>query len=76
MGALRLVGSFSEGAAQQYVDQVINLQQEAEGLVASFCHVDDGDVPSGVFSVGPGDSVTGSQLTPPLHQQLMEGMPV
>lgn len=59
------------------MDHVINAQQESEGLVAAFCHEDDGVVPSGVFSLGPGgDEAAGGRLAMPLHQQLMEGLQV
>lgn len=73
VGALRLVGSFSEGEVQEHADRLINAQQEAEGLVATFCHEDDGEVPQSVFSVmdtgGPRED-----LGPSLVERLLEGM--
>ena len=45
VAALRLVGSLTENEVQDKADIIINAQQEAEGLVATFCHEDDGDIP-------------------------------
>ena len=45
IAALRMVGSLSEEEVQDKTDIIINAQQESEGLIATFKHEDDGDVP-------------------------------
>ena len=69
MAALRLVGSLTESEVQAQADVIINQQQEAEGLVATFCHEDDGEVPCSILAVSPGEG----ELEPSLYEDLVCG---
>lgn len=72
MAALRLVGCLGEEEVQGHVDNILNVHQEREGLVATICHQSDGLNPSKVFSLVPGRAQEG-RLEPSTWEQLMEG---
>ena len=70
VAALRLVGSLTEDEVQAQTDMIINQQQDAEGLVATFCHEDDGEVPCSILAVSQGGE---EELEPSLFQELING---
>ena len=71
VGALRLVGGLSEDEVQQHVDNILNAKQEQAGMVATFCHVSDGECPTNVFTVGPGGE--SAVVQPSTWERIMEG---